>query len=56
MFAVARIAAATVLKVQTQGLSIAKRTREDYIELATRRILRSGSMSQMMTSDDPGER
>ena len=53
---VARVAAATALKAQEQGLSIAKRTREDYIEVATRRILSSRSMSRMMTSDELVER
>ena len=53
---VARVAAATALKAQEQGLSIAKRTREEYIELATRRILGSRTMSRMMTSDQLVER
>lgn len=53
---VARIAAATALEAQERGLSNAKRTREDYIELATRRILSSRTMSRMMTSGEPVER
>jgi len=47
---VARIAAATALKAQEQGLSEARRTREEYIEDATCRILRCRSMSQSLTS------
>jgi len=54
--AVARIAAATALKALEQGLSIAKKTREAYIELATRRILSSRTMPRMMTSDELVER
>ena len=50
---VARVAAATALKAQEQGLSEARRTREEYIEDATCRILRCRSMSQSLTSDDP---
>jgi len=42
---IARVAAATALKAQEQGLSEARRTREEYIENATCRILRSRSMS-----------
>jgi len=45
---VARVAAATAVKAQEQGLSIASRTRQEYIEQATRRILRCRSMSRIL--------
>ena len=51
---VARVAA-TALKAQEQGLSTAKRTHEEYIEPATRRILRSRNISRIMASDDMAE-
>lgn len=47
---VARVAAATAVTAQEQGLSNATRTRQQYIEGATRRILRSRSMSRMLGS------
>jgi malate dehydrogenase (oxaloacetate-decarboxylating) len=52
---VARVAAATALKAQEQGFSEAHRSREEYIEHATCRILRSRNMSRILTGDDPPE-
>lgn len=48
---VARIAAATAMKAQEQGLSRAKRTHEDYMERASRQILKARHMSRMLNKD-----
>jgi malate dehydrogenase (oxaloacetate-decarboxylating) len=45
---VPRVAAATALKAQESGLSRAHRSREEYIEIATRRILDSRNMVQAL--------
>ena len=47
----ARVAAATALKAQEQGLSPAIRSREDYMERASRRILQARHVSRMLTRD-----
>jgi Malic enzyme, NAD binding domain len=46
---VPRIAAATALKAQEQGLARMTRSRDEYIKLATRRILESRHLSQTVT-------
>ena len=48
---VARVAAATALKAQEQGLSRAERTREDYMEAASRRILQARHLSRLLSRD-----
>lgn len=48
---VARVAAATAMKAQEQGLSRSTQTREDYVAQASRRILRSRHISRMLSKD-----
>jgi hypothetical protein len=48
---VARVAAATALKAQEQGLSRAERTREGYMERASRRILQARHLSRILSRD-----
>ena len=46
---VPRVAAATAMKAQEMGLTSVRRSREDYIESASRRILESRRLAEMVT-------
>lgn len=49
---VPRVAAATAIKAQESGLARLTRTREEYIETATRRILDAQHMVQVLMRED----
>jgi malate dehydrogenase (oxaloacetate-decarboxylating) len=50
---VPRVAAATAMKAQELGLTRNTRTREHYIEVATRRIRDARRLSQIVVEEDP---